>query len=327
LDNYPISSHQLGHFFQVDGKLLQQQYKDHISNFHSWEQKEHASDWMLFPHNVTAALSIDETALSNGELYTIVTNKAAKGRKGSIVAMIKGTQAEDIMAILNRLPERLRHQVKEVTMDMAANMHLAIKRSFPQAERVTDRFHVQKLAYDALQEVRIKYRWQALEEENRLIGQAKENKQAFQPEVFSNGDTRKQLLARSRYLLFKHPSKWTASQKERADILFPRYPLLHQAYQLCVRLGDIFTKCKNKEQAFKQLALWYNEVEDAGMDSFRTVCRSVQTHYLSILNFFHNRSTNAAAESFNAKVKAFRATSRGVRDTTFFLFRLAKIYA
>ena len=55
--------------------------------------------------------------------------------------------------------------------------------------------------------------------------------------------------------------------------------------------------------------------------------RSVQMHYEAILNFFNNRSTNASAESFNAKIKAFRAASRGVRDTAFFLFRLAKIYA
>ena len=327
MDNYPISCHQLGHFFQVDGKQLQQQYKDHISTFHQWDQKEHASDWMLFPQNTTASLSIDETALSNGELYTIVANKAAKGRKGSIVAMIKGTQAQDIIVTLNRLPEKLRHQVKEVSMDMAANMQLAIKRCFPKADRVTDRFHVQKLAYDALQELRIKYRWEALDQENQLIAQAKEKKEAYEPEVFSNGDTLKQLLARSRYLLFKHPGKWTASQKERAEILFPLYPLLHKAHKLCVELGNIFTRCKNKEQAFKQLALWYNEVEDSKIESFRTVCRSIQAHYLSILNFFNNRSTNASAESFNAKVKAFRATSRGVRDTKFFLFRLANIYA
>ena len=327
MDNYPISSHQLGHFFGVDGKQLQQQYKDHISDFHCWDQKEHASDWMLFEKNCGASLSIDETALSNGELYTIVTNKAAKGRKGTIVAMIKGTQAEYIMAVLNRLPARVRNNVREVTMDMAANMVLAIRRSFPKAERVIDRFHVQKLAYDAVQEVRIKYRWEALDQENAAIQAAKEKKEAFHPEVFSNGDTLKQLLARSRYLLFKHQSKWTASQKERADILFPRYPFLLRAYQLSIRLGNIFTVCKSKEQAFKRLAIWYNDVESSGIDSFRTVSRSVQSHYLSILNFFNNRSTNASAESFNAKVKAFRATSRGVRDTEFFLFRLAKIYA
>ncbi|MGN6420670.1 MAG: transposase [Pseudobacter sp.] len=64
-----------------------------------------------------------------------------------------------------------------------------------------------------------------------------------------------------------------------------------------------------------------------GMESFRTVSRSIEIHYLAILNFFNNRSTNASAESFNAKIKAFRASARGVRDIKFFLFRLSKLYA
>ena len=50
-------------------------------------------------------------------------------------------------------------------------------------------------------------------------------------------------------------------------------------------------------------------------------------NYQSILNYFDNRSTNASSESFNAKVKAFRAQFRGVRDIPFFIFRLAKIFA
>jgi transposase len=322
-----VNSHLVGLFFQVDGKQLGQQYKDFLSDYSGWDQKEHAEEWMLFPNNTGTSLSIDETALSSGELYTIVTNKAAKGRKGAIVAMVKGTQAEQIIAILEKIPLRIRNKVTEVTMDMAANMIKAIRRCFSNAQRVIDRFHVQKLAYDAVQEARIKYRWEALDEENKLIEAARKTKQTYQPEVFFNGDTLKQLLARSRYLLFKHQSKWTASQKERAEILFPRYPELYKAYELAMRLGNIFTICKNKQQAFKRLAIWYNDVEAAGIESFKTVSRSVQMHYESILNFFNNRSTNASAESFNAKIKAFRATSRGVRDTAFFLFRLAKIYA
>jgi len=327
LDNNPISCHLLGRLYTVDGKQLQQQYKDFLSDFHGWDQKGHADKWMLFEDNIGPSLSIDETALSNGELYTIVTNKEAKGGKRAIVALLKGTQAEQIITVLERIPVRKRNKVKEVTMDMAANMIKAVRRCFPNAIRVIDRFHVQKLAYDAVQEARIKYRWEALDAESKLIEETRKNKQSFQPEVFSNGDTLKQLLARSRYLLFKHESKWTASQKERANLLFPRYPELFKAYNLAIRLGNIFTICKNKQVAFKRLAIWYNDVEAAGIDAFRTVARSVQQHYEAILNFFDNRSTNASAESFNAKIKAFRATSRGVRDTTFFLFRLANIYA
>ncbi|MCI7293191.1 MAG: transposase, partial [Butyricimonas virosa] len=50
-------------------------------------------------------------------------------------------------------------------------------------------------------------------------------------------------------------------------------------------------------------------------------------HSTRILNFFNNRSTNASAEAFNAKLKDFRAQFRGVLDIKFFLFRVAKIFA
>lgn len=327
MDNHPVSCFSLGAYFQVDGKLLQQQYKDHISSYRSWEQKEHAADWILFADNIGPHLSIDETCLSNGELYTIVTNKAARGRKGAMVAMIRGTQASQITAILHKIPEKQRLMVEEVTLDMAGSMNLSIKQSFPRAHHVTDRFHVQQLAFDAVQELRIQYRWQAMDEENNLINIAKSQGKTYEPVVLANGDTVKQLLARSRYLLFKHSGKWNQSQQQRAALLFERFPKLHQAYKLAAKLGSIYRTCTCKEQAFKKLALWYNEIEAAGIDSFKTVSRSVQQHYLSILNFFNNRSTNASAESFNAKIKAFRAVYRGVRDIEFFLFRLTNIYA
>ena len=327
MDKYPVSCFHLGQYFGVDGKLLQQQYKEHISEYWDWEQREHASEWMVFPDNIGARLSIDETALSNGELYTIVTNKAAKGRKKALVAMIQGTQADQIAEVLEQIPERLRDQVEEVTMDMAPSMISAVRRCFHNARQVIDRFHVQKLAYDAVQEIRIKYRWLVIEQESSFYTLAKANNEVYTPELLPNGDTLKQLLVRSRYLLFTHHSKWSETQKHRADILFNKFPEIKDAYDLSIKLGDIFKNAKVKEVAFKKLALWYNEVEAAGIESFRTVARSMQTHYINILNFFNNRSTNASAESFNAKIKAFRATSRGVRDINFFLFRLANIYA
>lgn len=111
MDNHPISCYHLGQYFQLDGKQLQEQCKEHISEYGDWDQKPHASDWMLFAKNVSTRLSIDETALSNGELYTIVTNKEAKGRKGAIVAMIKGSVAEDIITVLKKIPERSRKRV------------------------------------------------------------------------------------------------------------------------------------------------------------------------------------------------------------------------
>jgi transposase len=306
---------------------LQEQYKDYLSDYHEWDQKSHAENWLLHEQNIGSFLSIDETSLSNGELYTIITNKAAKGRKGAIVAMVKGTKADDIIAVLQRLSRRVRWKVREVTLDMAANMEYIIKICFPKAKRVTDRFHVQKLVYDALQEMRIKYRWQALDQEMIEINYAKARGESYKPIVFSNGDTLKQLLARSRYLLFKKPSSWTHSQQKRADILFELYPDLKKAYHLSLQLGAIYHQTKLKGVAFTKLAQWYDRVDKAQFLSFGTVARTIQSHYETILNYFENRSTNASAESFNAKIKAFRASFRGVRDVRFFLFRLTKIYA
>jgi transposase len=136
-----------------------------LSDFKAWNQKSHAKNWLLFPQNIGSRLSLDETAFSNGDLYTILTNKTAKGKKGAIVAMVKGTKAETVIRILHKIPLKQRKKVKEVTLDMAGNMGLIVKKSFPNAVLVIDRFHVQKLALDALQEIRIKHRWEALNAE------------------------------------------------------------------------------------------------------------------------------------------------------------------
>ncbi|MFV0441669.1 MAG: transposase [Lachnospirales bacterium] len=327
MDTYPISSNSLEKHYHINGRHFGQQYKEHLSGFNDWEQKTHAKEWILFSDNIGEYLSIDETALSNGELYTILTNKEAKGKKGALVAMIKGTKSDVIIDILRKIPKQRRDKVKEITLDMAGTMNRIVSSCFRKAKKVIDRFHVQKLAFDALQEIRIKHRWEAIDEENDAINEARWQKVSYIPATFPNGDTKKQLLARSRYLLFKSPDKWTEKQKERSKILFAQYPDIKEAFSLTHKLRLIFCQCKNKGVALTRLAHWYDEVEKSGFSSFNTITATIYTHYNDILNFFENRSTNASAESFNAKLKAFRATMRGVTDIEFFLFRVAKIYA
>ena len=306
MDKYPISSKSLEKHYHIDGDHFGQQYKDHLSDYQQWDQKSHAEDWMLFPENIGPRLSLDETSLSNGELYTILTNKAAKGQKGALVAMVKGTKAESVIEVLTQIPRRLRDKVEEVTLDMASSMNLVVKHCFGKATKVIDRFHVQKLAYDALQEMRIAHRWDAINEETNAIDNARWEKAEYVPLRFDNGDTKKQLLARSRYLLFKSADKWSDSQKARAKILFAQYPDIKQAFSLTHSLRLIFSLTKDKRVAYTKLAHWYNDVTESGFKAFNTISATVYIHYKEILNFFDNRSTNASAESFNAKLKAFR---------------------
>jgi len=243
------------------------------------------------------------------------------------VAIIARTKADQVIEHISKIDYKKRFSVKEITLDMPNSMKLISKKCFPNTTRVIDRFHVQKLASEALQEIRIKYRWQAIDQENEAIEKARKNRKRFEPEVLNNGDTLKQLLARSRYFLYKNKSKWSPNQLERANVLFELYPDIQNAYNLTQDLRNIFEKTTDKIIGFARLAKWHEKVNQSGFKSFNTISRTIINHYQTILNYFDNRSTNASAEAFNAKIKAFRTQFRGVRNIEFFLFRLTNIYA
>ena len=64
----------------------------------------HAKQWLVFSKNIGKRLSINEASLSNGELYTILTNKSGKCRKGTIVAMVAGIKVDTVIAIIEKVP-------------------------------------------------------------------------------------------------------------------------------------------------------------------------------------------------------------------------------
>lgn len=290
-------------YFNVKSKTLQRHYKHKISGFKDWDQLPHSEDYLIYPQNVTTQLSIDEVSLSKGELYTFVTNKNIRVKnKQSIVAVINGTSAKTIEEVLSKIDLENRNKVLEVSMDMARNMGLAVQNSFPNSSMVIDRFHVVRLVMDAMQHVRIKLRWEAIAEENSMIKESKEKKEKFHPKVFSNGDTSKELLSRSRYLLYIAEKDWTINQALRAAILFEKHPLLKAVYNLTMQFRAIY-KNTYKTMARIQFYEWKEKVMQMKIEEFNTVVNSIEYHLENILNFFNNRSTNANAESFNSKIK------------------------
>ncbi len=278
---------------------------------------------------------MDETALSQGELYTLITNKAAHGKKGSLVAIIKGTDSSNVIRVLMQIRRTDRHKVKEITIDLSPTMQKIARTVFPHAMIVSDRFHVQQLMNEAVSDLRISHRWEAIEQENKEIALGKEVGRKFIAHTFENGDTRRQLLARSRYIVLKPQNRWTPSQWQRAEILFREYPDIEYAYQLSQELREIYNyRPKRHERmditrgkVLTRLARWYNKVETLGIKYFNTVIQTMQHNYDTIINYFEHHSTNASAESFNAKIKAFRSQLRGIRDIPFFMFRLEKLFA
>ena len=312
-------------YYKVEGEKLRRSYKRNLSDFDRWEQKGHAEDYLIYPDNIGPKLAIDEISLSKGDLYTFVTSKEYKGNKKKLVAIINGTEAKTITEVLGKISEAKRNTVSEVSLDMARNMGLAVKGSFPNATQVIDRFHVVKLVMDALQHIRVKYRWEAIDKENDEIKQAKQKGEKYNPTLLENGDTTKELLARSRYLLYKTPKELTVNQTKRSEILFKKYPIIEQAYKLTLEFRAIYENT-TKTIAGERLIQWMDKVKQTAIQEFNTVMNSINYHKENILHFFNSRSTNAHAESFNAKVKLFRANLRGVTKADFFLFRLEKIF-
>jgi len=241
VDTRPDTMSNIASYFGVNSQKLQRHYKHKVSGFKQWRQLSHAEEYLIYPENITDKLSIDEVSLSKGELYTFVTNKNTKVRnKKSVVAVINGTDAKVIEEVLVKISLEKRNQVKEVSMDMARNMGLAVEKSFPNSSRVIDRFHVVRLVMDAMQHIRVSLRWKAMEEENTAIRQAREKGEMYYPQVLANGDTLKELLARSRYLLYKFEDDWTINQAKRAAILFEKYPLLKSVYKLTLSFRNIY---------------------------------------------------------------------------------------
>lgn len=311
---------------KLNPSSFQKQYKEYLSNFREWEQGL-IPDMLIYPKNFGPRMSIDETSLQNGELYTIVTNKDAKGKKGVLAALIKGTKASVVIEALRKAPIEIRMKVEEITLDLANNMDWICRECFPNAMLTADRFHFQKVVTEGVQEIRINLRRKAIDEESTLIMQCREKKTEYKANIYDNGDTKKQLLARGRYLLFKPMGKWTESQTERAKIMFANFPEIEKAYNLTMYFRGIFEKIDPREKGKTKLDKWYEKIEKSSIPELISAANTIKANEGKILNYFYTRSTNASAESFNAKLKGFRSLLRGVGDINFFLFRVEKLFA
>ena len=293
-------------------------------------------------------MSIDETCLSGGEVYTLLSNKDAHGKRGCIVAIVKGTKANDVIKALKLIPEEQRLTVVGITLDFSDSMHRIVETCFPNAMITLDRFHHQQFLFEALQEVRIEHRREQMtrdanaREEHRLKmielrktegtltdeqGNPIRRNATYHPERMENGETRAEILSRSKHLLMMSPDKWTEAQKERAEILFREFPDIKTAFSLTHSLRMIFSLNKTKEKGLEGMRQWYRKVAEFGNKAFNDIAAAMYDREDEIANYFVNRETNASAESLNAKIKHFRAQLRGVIDKKYFLFRLMKIYA
>ena len=100
MDNETVTAHSIGFTYMINSSTFAKRYKDTLSDYETWDQKEHAAEWILLPQNVGTEYGIDETSL-HGELYTIVHNKEGHGRKGSIIALAPRISRQERRGVLD----------------------------------------------------------------------------------------------------------------------------------------------------------------------------------------------------------------------------------
>lgn len=264
-------------------------------------------------------MTIDEKNIG-GECYTIIANKET----GKIFLMIMTTKAKLICHVLSKLPLKFRLGVETISKDLAQGFDWVARTMFPHAIRVADKFHVLVLGFDALQAVRTRFRQAILTKEREQKAKNKEKKRSNKKAPafrFANGETEKELLARSRYLLFKKEKDWTETQEQRARILFKAFPEIYTAYQFMNNFRLFYEK-ETIEDAKDVLEQWYLISELIDIPEVLNFVDTVKNHEPEILNYFLTKQTNAFAESLNAKIQRFVISCFGFRDRLFFHFRL-----
>jgi len=297
---------------------------------------------ILKPENFGAKMAIDEKHIGE-DICTVISNR----QTGRIALLAKSLNYTDIKEVFlhNKLPLA---NIESITRDFSGLFEKVCTELIPQATQIGDKFHVIRNMMDAHQSVRIRYRQKELEkrrkafqdfklaQHNRLI-ECEKTGQKFKSEKFhykeqrmNNGETLLEILARSRYLLYKYPGQWNKYQKRRAEILFDTFPQINQTYLLCNQFRNLMSTInigKHYLQIDKELHQWYEEVDAADIDEMSNFKSMVESNEDIIRNYFINGETNAIAEAVNSKIQKLISSNNGNRDKDFFFFRLSQFYA
>ncbi len=292
--------------------------------------------------NLGEDMAIDEKKIGSN-MYTVFLN-----RQTGKIALLASTLKTSILAEIMRAFGTKAFEVKTVTRDLSPSYDWLIREVFMNAAHIADKFHVHTHLFDALQSMRIFYRQQELSikriryeefKTNELLRkqQCIENNTDYKPRRFSykeaklpNGETKRELLARSIYLLYKFPHKWTPSQNQRSEILFMLYPDIKYAYELCCKFRLWYGSDKiglNMQEVRIELYKWYKEVVASDIEEMLNFKYLVERNEPYILNYFVTGKTNANAEALNSKIQNFIHSNMGTRDIDFFHFRLKNYFA
>lgn len=174
-------------------------------------------------------------------------------------------------------PERC-SKIEQVTIDMSPAYLKAIGDWLPEAEVIFDRFHVQKLASDAVDEVR------------RSLMREVEDKQEARA------------IKGTRFTLLKNPWDLTRSQKSKLNEVQRKNKPLYRAYLLKETLAAALDY-RQPKRATDALREWLAWASRSKLKPFVKAARTIRKHFDGIIAYVHGRLTNGFTEGINNKLR------------------------
>ena len=227
-------------------------------------------------------IGIDELSYRRHHEYVTVV---VDHERGVVVWSARGKNAETLRAFFEELgPERIA-ALESVTIDMSAAYISVVKELVPHALLVYDRFHVQRLVQDALDETR-------------------------RDEVRAASERDKCNLKNTRYALLKNPWNLAAGERQTLEELERANRPLFRGYLLKESFADILGR-RQVNVARDKLLQWVKDAKGSGLEHFAKAARTIERHQDGILEYVRTRFTNARTEGLNGKIRTITRRAFG----------------
>lgn len=239
-------------------------------------------------------MGIDEVNLAGG-FRCVITNLATN----NIFEMLEHRTQDHLKPFFENLRDRERAEW------VCTDMWRPFKRSFgpylPNAKLVIDKFHVVKMASEALEAER----------------------KRFQAELDKNERVR--VKKSIRWLTLKRPASLTASEKEALAVVKAQLPTLAEAYDIKEEFFQIYD-AEEKETAIELFEKWESSLPKKEFPEFRKLAKTVHNHFADIFAYWDSpgQITNAYTEALNGVIKMSNRLGRGY---SYEIIRAKTLYA
>jgi transposase len=231
-------------------------------------------------------IGVDEFGYRKRHRYVTVVVDHDRQR---VVWASKGKSSETLDKFFDELGEQRTALLETVTIDMSAAYIKSITDNAPNATIVFDRFHVQKLASEAIDEVR--------------CNMVNDLKKLDDPEAAK-------AVKKTKFVLLKNPWNLTIKQWGKLNEVQRSNAPLYRAYLLKETLAAVFDETDH-DDATRELDRWIAWAVRSRLKPFVKLAKTIKKYRDGILAFFKTRLTNGRAEGINNKLRAIARRAFG----------------